>query len=171
MVSSSDISALIQLNVNTLLELKLVLSRLDGSSYTTYNVNGQATIGQHVRHALEFFDCLFEGSGEVNYDARKRNSTIERDLAFAIESIDRVLGRVELIDADCELTLITELSIVSKLPLKISSSLGRELFYVLEHAIHHMALMRMMLKDIDAEFELPESFGVAYSTLAHRANS
>ena len=171
MVNNLNVSALVQLNVNTLLELKYVLSRLDETIYTSYSVNGQATIGQHVRHTLEFFDCLFEGSGEVNYDARKRNIAIEKDQSFAIETIDRILGRVELIDADGNLTLITELPTVSKLPLEISSSLGRELFYVLEHAIHHMALMRMMIKDVDSEFELPESFGVAYSTLAYRASS
>jgi uncharacterized damage-inducible protein DinB len=55
--------------------------------------------------------------------------------------------------------------------LELSSSLSRELFYVLEHAIHHMALIRVLVKDIDPEFELDPTFGVAHSTLAHRAKA
>ncbi|MFC2176039.1 DinB family protein [Bacteroidota bacterium] len=171
MVKDSEILGLVQLNVSTLLQLKGVLTALDNDLYTNYDPKGQATIGQHVRHTLEFFECLFEGDGQVNYDARKRSILLETNLTSAVEAIDRINARVELIADDSSLLLVTELPTVSSAPLMVSSSVGRELFYVLEHAIHHMALIRILVKDVRPDFELPASFGVAYSTLAYRASS
>jgi hypothetical protein len=50
-----------------------------------------ATIGQHLRHTLEFFVCLEQGyeSGIVNYDKRQHDKAIENDKFVALAPLIR----------------------------------------------------------------------------------
>ena len=168
MVISSNITALNQLNVETLMRLKAVLSKIDQRLYTHVNVKGRASVGQHVRHTLEFYQCLFEAKTAVNYDARKRDILIESSADHACLTVDEIIRQVKGVEEDFTLQTLAELPSVSVKTLSVSSSLSRELLYVLEHAIHHMALIRILIKDEQVDFELEDSFGVAYSTLAYR---
>lgn len=168
MVSPQDLAALKQLNVETLLKLRDVLVVIDQRLYNHHNVKGRASVGQHVRHTLEFYQCLFSADVAVNYDNRKRDILIESSPNHAIVITDMIIASVKDLNAGAPLKLLADMPTVSEQPLAVSSSLSRELLYVLEHAIHHMALIRILIKDENAEFELHDSFGVAYSTLAYR---
>ena len=46
-----------------------------------------------------------------------------------------------------------------------SSTLGRELLFLLSHTIHHYALIDLLLRE--EGFEVPPDFGMAPSTLKH----
>ncbi|MBI1287135.1 MAG: hypothetical protein GC178_06095 [Flavobacteriales bacterium] len=167
MVSNTNISVLQKLNVETLSRLKDMLVEVDQRLYTHVNHKGRASVGQHVRHTLEFYQCLFEATDTVNYDQRKRDILIESSAAHAVHVADQILKSVSQIKADRPMQLEAEMLGAAQ-PLCVRSSLSRELLYVLEHAIHHMALMRILIKDEAADFELEDAFGVAYSTLAYR---
>ena len=39
-----------------------------------------------------------------------------------------------------------------------------------EHAIHHMALIQVAVKNAFGHIELPPHFGVAYSTVQHQSH-
>ena len=169
MVAEGNIAALKQLNVETLLRLKAVLAQMDQRLYTHVNAKGGASVGQHVRHTLEFFQCLFDAKMAVNYDARNRDIMVESSPKHASLTIDRIIEEVNNQTSDFPLQTVGEFPSVSAQPLSVNSSLSRELLYVLEHAIHHMALIRILIKDEQADFELEEAFGVAYSTLAYRS--
>ena len=45
-----------------------------------------SSIGQHIRHTIEFFLCLMDGAnkGELNYDNRKHDKFIEEDRKLAM---------------------------------------------------------------------------------------
>src|SRR5690348_7806594 len=51
-----------------------------------------STIGQHIRHTLEFFICLEQGfqKGVVNYDKRAHDALIESDKFVALKTIARI---------------------------------------------------------------------------------
>jgi hypothetical protein len=51
---------------------------------------------------------------------------------------------------------------------KIKSSLERELAYNIEHAIHHMAIIKIALKTLFPKVKLADNFGVAYSTVRYQ---
>ncbi|MBI1342614.1 MAG: DinB family protein [Terrimonas sp.] len=130
-------------------------------------VLSNATIGQHVRHIIELFQCLETGyeSGIVNYEKRKRDSQIEQQKAMAeqlIAGIYNQLGRPnkDLILEGCYDGPVSE-------TLHIHTNYDRELAYNLEHTIHHMALIRIGIEEV-AQLALPEAFGVAPSTIKHR---
>lgn len=126
-----------------------------------------ATIGQHVRHILELFLCLEQGytTGLVNYEKRKRDYRIETDKEFALDLMMDVLNNLE--KPNRELILEAEDYCDDVQIVSVPSNYYRELVYNLEHTIHHMALIRVGIKEVSS-VQLPEDFGVAYSTIKYR---
>ncbi len=51
-----------------------------------------SSIGQHLRHTLEFFICLEQGynQGLINYDKRAHDKRIETEKEMALLAIDRI---------------------------------------------------------------------------------
>jgi uncharacterized damage-inducible protein DinB len=168
MVEDQNVTALRQLNIETLQRLKGVLLSIDQRLYTHVNLKGNASVGQHVRHTLEFYQCLFQAKTDVNYDARNRDVLLESSADHASLMINQIVSELETLKVDFPLQALAEMSSASSEILSVGSSLSRELLYVLEHAIHHMALIRILIKDEQSDFQLEDSFGVAYSTLAYR---
>jgi len=171
MVKRAELIRLQQLNRDTLYQLAEVLDRLDPTLYTAISSIGNATVGQHVRHTLEFYQCLFMAEDEVNYDARKRDPLLESDPVPARREIDVILSAIEQVTEDRPLMLITDVNEQNRSSLRFPSSFARELFYVLEHAVHHMALVRTLIKERQPSFHLDEGFGLAYSTLTYRGQT
>jgi len=150
-------------------QLAELLIQLSDEEYSRpIGLLSEASIGQHVRHVIECFQELTEGhpAGEVNYDLRKRDRRLETDRMFArsrMAFMESALGRSDkpmkfraAFDEGVEVTL--------------SSTYYRELMHNLDHAIHHMAMIRVGLTTIPS-IALPEEFGVAYSTLKFRTSN
>ncbi|MBN8667115.1 MAG: hypothetical protein J0M30_06375 [Chitinophagales bacterium] len=129
-----------------------------------------ATIGQHIRHILEMMVCLEEGYayGTVNYEHRKRDIQIETQREIAIQTLHRILQNLHPQDKD--LTLEAGFDELSDTPLLFQTNYYRELAYNLEHAIHHMALIKIGIRAVST-IELPKGYGVASSTIRYRENS
>lgn len=125
------------------------------------------TIGQHVRHIIELFQCLEKGyeSGVVNYEKRKRDTAIETDKDMA----GRLLLEIHsgLSKENKALTLEASYDDNNTEPILFDTNFNREIAYNLEHTIHHMALIRVGINEISS-IELPEDFGVASSTVKYR---
>jgi uncharacterized damage-inducible protein DinB len=120
------------------------------------------TIGKHIRHVYELYDELLNGIAlnEVNYDQRKRNLQIESDPVFACYFANEISVKLRDLESDLPLNLLGNFGE----SVKVNTSLGRELAYNIEHAIHHMAIIKICLSHYFLNVSLPENFGVAYST-------
>ncbi|MFN3999983.1 DinB family protein [Algoriphagus sp.] len=140
-------------------ELLIQLSPLD--YYQISSVFRTSSIGQHVRHILELFECLLTQyeSGKINYDTRKRDLRLEKDPVFALEKIREIQSKINLSDKD--LILFQDQNRESE---GIKTTYFRELLYNLEHCVHHQALIRLACIAIP-EVSIPENFGVAKSTI------
>lgn len=153
-----------------LLELRQVLTALDDRQYTaSIAMLSEASLGQHIRHILEFLTELLRGygSGHVNYDLRQRDKRIETDKNLAvilIESLSRQFDKDDKL-----LTLTVGLNATKENQFEVATNFDRELVYNLEHIVHHMALIRIGLRQI-SDLSLPDSFGVASSTIRHRSH-
>lgn len=126
-----------------------------------------SSIGMHIRHILEFYQCLFEQSatGLVNYDKRKRNPNIENSTEFAQLTIDELNQKIDLTDFSGSFKLEASYEHIKDDFITIESNLSRELVYNLEHAIHHLALIKIGFMMLKPEVKLPAHFGVAPSTI------
>jgi len=151
-----------------LMQLQDLLERLTDEQYVRpIKLLSNATLGQHTRHIIEFFQELNTGyiSGKVNYDKRKRDYRIETSRSCAIDSLTRVISLLE--KKDRKLILSIDYSNDNEEPGTVETNYSRELVYNLEHTVHHMALLRIGVNAVST-IMLPEEFGVAISTLKHR---
>lgn len=130
-----------------------------------------SSIGQHTRHWIEFFQCLLrqtEAGNTIDYDQRTRDRRLECDPAFARSAIREIEQQLSLLDLSRLIILETQLE---ENPLQIKTSLERELWYAVEHAIHHLALVKVGWQSLGYLPGLPADFGFAYSTRRHMATT
>ena len=151
-----------------LTQLQDLLEGLTDEQYIRQiKVLSNATLGQHTRHIIEFFQELNAGykGGKVNYDKRKRDYRIETSRSCAIDSLTAVISLLD--KANKGLILTVDYSNDSEELVSVETNYNRELVYNLEHTVHHMALLRIGVNAVST-IVLPEEFGVAISTLKHR---
>ncbi len=131
-----------------------------------------STIGQHLRHTLEFFICLEEGyaKGIVNYDKRNHDKLIETDKFIALGTIQRIIDFVNQQQQDQPLKLEVGYHPTSEESMIVETNYFRELTYNIEHAVHHMAIMKIGIREVAPYISLPADFGVAVSTLRYHQN-
>ena len=149
-------------------QLSETLNQLSNEEYIrSSRILLNATIGQHVRHIIELFQCLEKGydEGIVNYEKRKRDYQIETNKELAAASLKAVYQNIER--PNKEIILEAEDYYDTMEIVSIPSNYYRELAYNLEHTIHHMALIRVGVNEVSS-VKLPGEFGIAYSTVKYR---
>lgn len=157
--------------INLLHQLKNVVIQLTDAQYRQpIPVLSDSSIGQHTRHTLEFFLCLMDATnGEmINYDARKRDQYMEQDPKLASGIIDSIQDHLTTICEDFPIVMQANYEIDKDEHIGISTSYLRELAYNIEHAIHHMALIKVGLRSELTQVKIPEHFGVASSTVRYQ---
>ena len=129
-----------------------------------------SSIGAHYRHHIEHVQILLaaaEHHALVDYDCRERDPEIETDRQVALLRTDALIARLELLD-DASLdqaVTIAHRTCTEDLGRQAPSTLRRELLFLLSHAVHHYALMKLVAA---SHGHLScEEFGVMPSTLAH----
>lgn len=166
---------LIRVVEGTLDGVSIYLRELDGERYRReLDLFSGSSTGQHTRHIIEFLQCLIEQSqskeGIINYDKRKRNLRIEQEPEAAMTAIEQILEKLKSGELREKLVLQSLYDEEEGSIHEVATTLDRELVYNIEHAIHHMAIIKIGLKVLAPEIKLPEGFGVAPSTIKHRHN-
>jgi len=134
------------------------------------NSSGGSSIGAHVRHVLDRFQCLFKGlpSGHIDYDARKRDHDLETNIeaaAFALASIGK---RIETLGRDGfgAVPLHVQESVFHEGPsVTTASTLERELMGLITHTTHHLAIIALLIKPLG--YVVDDDFGKAPSTILY----
>jgi hypothetical protein len=81
-----------------LLQLTDMTTQLSDTDFTRpVELLGNSSIGQHLRHTLEFFICLKQGAeqGVINYDKRLHDKLIETDRSIALGAIATITEFVQ----------------------------------------------------------------------------
>ncbi|SFT89622.1 hypothetical protein SAMN04489724_2626 [Algoriphagus locisalis] len=152
----------VKLNSEVLEELSDFLIQLKLEDFAEFSpVLKTSSIGQHIRHILELYECLLTQYefGIVCYDDRKRDKMLETDVNQAIAKIKGIQSSIQCPDKE----ILLKMSAGSDFE-TIRSSYFRELWYNLEHCIHHQAIIKIACNSL-AYISLPASFGVAKSTI------
>lgn len=153
-------------------QLADAIDRLSDDQYTS-TAKHNAPIGKHVRHILEFYRAFFKklAASEVaylSYDKRERDTSLETSRVAALTELKVIQAQLAgLPEANRSITLQ---SIIDPcLPMfTLETSLHRELFYLVDHTIHHMALIKNVA--IEKGLPLGHSFGLAQSTKAYEGD-
>ena len=143
-----------------------------------------ASIGQHYRHSMDHVElahALIASSagnsvsppGELHCDLRVRGGTLEKDLGLSRQRIVDVVDVFQSLQTESERVITSpinayfNLSADSDADICLPSTVGRELGFAAHHAIHHMAMVKVIVVQTLGleEGELPHGFGRAPSTL------
>jgi uncharacterized damage-inducible protein DinB len=154
----------------TLRQLSDILDQISDDDYgRKLEILGGSSFGQHVRHVIEFYQCLFSemNNGTVNYDRRCRNLQLETEVAYAGNSISEIISELNSYEKH-KVNMIHHIIEYGGQVSEVTSSLERELIYLIEHSIHHFAIMNIALRHDFKGIVIPENFGVAYSTIKHK---
>jgi uncharacterized damage-inducible protein DinB len=157
--------------VELLRQLAGVLEGLTDEQYAQRPVGVvPGSIGGHVRHSLDHVRALAvaAGTGELDYDSRRRDTDIERRRSAALAELRQLECR--LLEQDWPAPegplRLTALVSAEGPPAEVVTTLGRELAFVVSHTIHHDSLISVMLALLGAR--APGRFGYAPSTIAHQ---
>ncbi|KAJ3056016.1 hypothetical protein HK097_008356 [Rhizophlyctis rosea] len=153
-------------------------------------VSPSSTVGKHLRHILDHIRLLFEtcpyleGDGDgkkglegrkterewvVEYDKRIRDPAIETNRTTALTSIQKLkhaILHVQDLNLPSSTPLTTRFTLTPEEgDISLSSTLGREAWFVAHHGIHHEALMRAIC--LELQVPVKGDFGVAPATVKH----
>jgi hypothetical protein len=152
----------------TLTQLQQVLSQLTAEEYArSLQILSNASIGQHTRHIIEFFQTLNDNyeTGTINYDTRKRNKALETNLDLAQHELSVIMNNISVTDKDVLLVGCYSNEVPSA-QTAVRSTYYREIVYNLEHAIHHMAMIKIGMRE-STRVAIPQDFGVAPATIQY----
>jgi uncharacterized damage-inducible protein DinB len=147
-------------------ELTSLVMALPRDVYTARPANASGAIGKHVRHALDHIAALVGAAPArpLSYDRRSRGTAVEHDPSAAVREmmrLDAALGRWNERMLDDSIVVASMVS--REESLHGWSTLARELAFVINHTVHHQAMIALLL-----EWQgilLPsERFGLAPST-------
>ena len=157
-----------------LLQLKDLANRMKKEDYISKpDILSNASIGQHMRHILEFYTLLIAGTntGIISYDKRERDIRLENEPSFANETINNIIDNLQGIELNKSIKLEADYTIDKSSNNLINSSIARELAYCIEHSIHHQAIIKTGLIALGLTNLITDHFGVAYSTIRYRKES
>lgn len=152
-----------------------------------------SSIGQHYRHSMDHIelaalvassvvkDSSSQVAAELHYDLRVRGGTLEKDLELSRQRIVNVVDVLQSLQPNEKDESITTTTAITNSPITayfnlsadsndeigLPSTVGRELGFAAHHAIHHMAMCKVIAVQTLGvnEEELPHGFGRAPSTL------
>lgn len=119
-----------------------------------------SSIGGHIRHILDVFDCVFEGlpTNEINLIKRKRNELAENYTSHGINYISATIEKLRNLNQEDfnKIVIVTDdlgLGVVSA-----NYTLVGILIQAHSHAIHHFASVGYVINQLG--IQLPdEDFG------------
>jgi uncharacterized damage-inducible protein DinB len=119
-----------------------------------------SSIGAHMRHILDIFDCIFDGlaTKEVNLAARKRNELVEIDIQAGLAYFQKVINTLKTLE-DVDFNQIVAVKDDLGLgEVTVNYTLAAALIQAHSHAIHHFASLGYLINNLG--IELPdEDFG------------
>lgn len=146
--------------------LRALVDGLPADRYRAAPSRASGSVGEHVRHCVDHARALLHAiaDGRLSYDSRLRGTRVETDPQVAANAIDAVCADLEQFegqDGDRLLRLDTQLH--DAMPaVAVMTTLGREIAFVVQHTIHHCAIVAVLLDGLSEP--VPSRFGYAPST-------
>ncbi len=143
-----------------------LIDAIDTTTYTDCCVGPYySSIGSHLRHALDFFDCIISGiqDNDIDLTSRKRDEAIATNPEAAKNQIYHIQEQLN-----------TFIGVNTDYLLHVTDNLGDgkvTIMYTLEsilaqantHATHHYAIISYMLQSLDVKVVI-DGFGYNPST-------
>lgn len=147
--------------------LQCILQQITVEDYSRkLSVLKGSSIGMHMRHIIEFYECLLNSSVSdiVCYDTRKRNMLLEGNIKYTQDFILVIKDALSRLTSNARKVVIAN---YQSQQVSMESSIYRELAYTIEHTVHHLAIISIVVPQYFSYISLPTDLGYASSTLAY----
>ncbi|MBK9016049.1 MAG: hypothetical protein IPM82_19405 [Saprospiraceae bacterium] len=152
-------------------QMKDLLGRIAPETYAQpLQLFNGSSIGQHFRHIVDFYGCLSRGVGEgrVDYAQRQRDTRVETEADYAAKVLNDYFIGMQAADEAATVEIVADFSSdLNETRPVVLSTVGREMMYAYDHAVHHLAMIKMGLKAAAPSLEIDKNLGVAPSTVKH----
>ncbi|MDO3694753.1 DinB family protein [Wenyingzhuangia sp. chi5] len=110
-----------------------------------------SSIGGHVRHILDMFQCIFTGypNGVVDLTKRERNINVETFPSYGLEYLENIIQHLlnlKVSELDLSIEVVDDLGNGN---CTVKSTLGAVLAQAQSHTIHHYATIGYMMHHLD----------------------
>lgn len=143
--------------------LRLVSELSDFQFQSEYPFSSSG-IGPHCRHIYDHYTCFLQGikSHTVSYESRDRDVSLERHVSVVTSKFRELIDDLaQLSERDSNSVYSLEI-VHDDSSYCISTTIGRELQFLLSHTLHHFAMIRMMVVSLGVP--VSKEFGMAPST-------
>jgi len=151
-----------------------ILDTLSDEDYSkSLDIFNGSTLGQHFRHILDFYNCVLMGAayGELNYANRDRSPSMERNTSLAKNAFLELQQSIDQLSDETSIKVMTDFHTDdNQKDVMVTSSVGRELMYAYDHAVHHLAIIKIGIRENFHYNNINESIGVAPSTIKYEAS-
>lgn len=134
-----------------------LLKSIDDSQYSDNSIAPYySSIGIHMRHVLDIFDCIFVGLENKHIDLanRKRNTLAEEKVNFGLDYFDTTIKKLAILK-NKNLDFIVEVNDDLGLgEITANYTLASVLIQAHSHAIHHFASIGYIISQLG--IELPD---------------
>lgn len=174
--NSVGCEVLVETSLHVITQLEDALEQLSQQQYAGHAYSKSSPIGGHVRHIVEFYQALFTALSTSRdkilcYDKRERNILLETSKDAVLQELSGIktqLLSLDIADKSADDGGLALASIIDpdQPMFTMKTTLHRELFYLLDHMVHHMALIKMIAEGLGVK--LDKNFGLAQSTKAYK---
>ena len=146
----SLIIQVIDSTINTLRKTNILLDEISNEQLSNCSVPPYySSIGSHIRHILDFYDCILkmDSSKQVDLTARTRNKRVESDCKIASCYLNIIIEKLNLFDYDMNETVevIDDLGMGTT---KIIYTIGALFAQANSHTIHHYAIINYIFEKL-----------------------
>ncbi|MFD1161840.1 DinB family protein [Hwangdonia seohaensis] len=123
-----------------------------------------SSIGTHIRHILDFYDCIFNLNSDniIDLTARRRSKDVECKCDCALAYLNEIIDKLNhsKINMDETVIVIDDLGLGK---IEIQYTLGAVFAQANSHTIHHYAIINYILEGLKVPFS-DTDFGVNPTT-------
>jgi len=151
---------IIQSNLKTLQKTRALLLILTNEELSNTTVAPYySSLGSHIRHILDFYDCVLniDSKRRIDLTARKRNHIVECNCNDAAQYLNEIIDKLNNIEFEVEekVFVIDDLGLGKT---EIQYTLGAIFAQANSHAIHHYAIINYILDNLGIMLQ-DEEFG------------
>lgn len=124
------------------LEQVFTIVSLAEAVYTWKTQPSSQPIGTHVRHIIDHYWAMQDGltTGNIDYNQRNRNTLLETEPETAIKALEAIKTWLQTAPlSNTQVNVTSEISIDQTESIQTQSCVDRELMYLINHTLHHVA--------------------------------
>lgn len=151
---------IIQSNLKNLYKSKYILTNLSDEDLCNTSISPYySSIGSHIRHILDFYDCVLniDADNKIDLTARSRNKDVENCCDNALQYLQSIIERFQDVNfqANKGIVIIDDLGIGKT---EIPYTIGAIFAQANSHTIHHFAIINYIFDRLGIKLN-DENFG------------